>query len=213
MRDQGGRGRTELDNSDQELSAPIFDSFQPMAADRGLSAGVELSFAAAAAPPQGRWWLNQRGPLFLGPHARETSSHPTSPLRRVTGDGRDEGFPPAIAGFNGPWRYAGGSHNTTLLFSGRIQLGNADAGEVGCSPWCSSAAAASAATSSATSCHAAPSHANQGVSIRVVGVADSSSLLVAKMSTPAAVDDALLTNPLCRQVCRLSLSSLLGPSR
>nr|CAB3462934.1 unnamed protein product [Digitaria exilis]CAB3490789.1 unnamed protein product [Digitaria exilis] len=58
-----------------------------------------------------------------------------------------------------------------------------------------------------------PLHANQGVSIRVVGVADSSSLLVAEDVHSSGLDDALLTNLCAAKSAGSPLSSLLGQGR
>ncbi|KAF8648764.1 hypothetical protein HU200_064584 [Digitaria exilis] len=58
-----------------------------------------------------------------------------------------------------------------------------------------------------------PLHANQGVSIRVVGVADSSSLLVAEDVHSSGLDDALLTNLCAAKSAGSPLSSLLGQGK
>ncbi|AQK38825.1 bifunctional aspartokinase/homoserine dehydrogenase [Zea mays] len=55
-----------------------------------------------------------------------------------------------------------------------------------------------------------PLHANQGVAIRVVGVADSSSLLVAEDVHSTGLDDALLTQLCAAKSAGSPLSSLLG---
>ncbi|CAL5098513.1 unnamed protein product [Urochloa decumbens] len=55
-----------------------------------------------------------------------------------------------------------------------------------------------------------PLHANQGVAIRVVGVADSSSLLVADDVHSSGLDDALLTHLCAAKSAGSPLSSLLG---
>ncbi|OEL24452.1 Bifunctional aspartokinase/homoserine dehydrogenase 1 [Dichanthelium oligosanthes] len=55
-----------------------------------------------------------------------------------------------------------------------------------------------------------PLHADQGVSIRVVGVADSSSLLVAEDVYSSGLDDALLTHLCAAKAAGSPLSSLLG---
>jgi len=55
-----------------------------------------------------------------------------------------------------------------------------------------------------------PLHANQGVAIRVVGVADSSSLLVADDVNSSGLDDALLTHLCAAKSAGSPLSSLLG---
>jgi len=55
-----------------------------------------------------------------------------------------------------------------------------------------------------------PLHANQGVAIRVVGVADSSSLLVADDVSSSGLDDALLTHLRAAKSAGSPLSSLLG---
>lgn len=55
-----------------------------------------------------------------------------------------------------------------------------------------------------------PLHANKGVAIRVVGVADSSSLLVADDIHSSGLDDALLTHLCTAKSAGSPLSSLLG---
>ncbi|CAM0950398.1 unnamed protein product [Alopecurus aequalis] len=55
-----------------------------------------------------------------------------------------------------------------------------------------------------------PLHANQGVAIRVVGVADSSSLLVADDVRASGLDDALLTDLCAAKSAGSPLSSLLA---
>ncbi|CAN6373929.1 unnamed protein product [Urochloa humidicola] len=55
-----------------------------------------------------------------------------------------------------------------------------------------------------------PLHANQGVAIRVVGVADSSSLLIADDVHSSGLDDALLTHLCAAKAAGSPLSSLLG---
>ncbi|XP_039823752.1 bifunctional aspartokinase/homoserine dehydrogenase 2, chloroplastic-like isoform X3 [Panicum virgatum] len=55
-----------------------------------------------------------------------------------------------------------------------------------------------------------PLHANQGVAIRVVGVADSSSLLVADDVNSSGLDDALLTHLCAAKSAGSPLSSLLS---
>ncbi|XP_025827404.1 homoserine dehydrogenase-like isoform X1 [Panicum hallii] len=55
-----------------------------------------------------------------------------------------------------------------------------------------------------------PLHANQGVAIRVLGVADSSSLLVADDVHSSGLDDALLTHLCAAKAAGSPLSSLLG---
>ncbi|KAL6640504.1 hypothetical protein ACP70R_021627 [Stipagrostis hirtigluma subsp. patula] len=55
-----------------------------------------------------------------------------------------------------------------------------------------------------------PLHANQGVAIRVVGVGDSSSLLVADDVHSGGLDDALLTHLCAAKSAGSPLSSLLG---
>uniref|UniRef100_K3YDT6 Homoserine dehydrogenase n=1 Tax=Setaria italica TaxID=4555 RepID=K3YDT6_SETIT len=55
-----------------------------------------------------------------------------------------------------------------------------------------------------------PLHANQGVAVRVVGVADSSSLLVADDVHSSGLDDALLTQLCAAKAAGSPLSALLG---
>nr|TKW07616.1 hypothetical protein SEVIR_7G318751v2 [Setaria viridis] len=55
-----------------------------------------------------------------------------------------------------------------------------------------------------------PLHANQGVAVRMVGVADSSSLLVADDVHSSGLDDALLTQLCAAKAAGSPLSALLG---
>jgi len=51
----------------------------------------------------------------LGPHVRETSSVcARTPHEYITGDGGgDEGFPAALGGLDGRWRFAAGGFSRT----------------------------------------------------------------------------------------------------